>query len=194
MARIMPAPDVRRRVRAVKSAKREVFGGSMRDEFSALQQRMAETFGIADPDALRAVERAGYSADTLQVMAAAPLLEVAWADGRVSDSERLSILEDAVAMGIDGGPAYEQLLELLAHRPSQRFFDNSRQALRSALRALSPAEGMKRFRKLMVACGRIASASRSTIGRHISNPERRAIDRMSQDLLPGSPSRAGGPA
>jgi hypothetical protein len=91
-----------------------------------------------------------------------------------------------VAMGIDGGPAYERLLDLLARRPSQRFFDNSRQALRSAFRAVSPAEGMKRWRRLMLSCRRIAAASRSTTGWRISARERRAIERMSHDLTPAN--------
>jgi hypothetical protein len=147
--------------------------------------------GMAGPEALKAVERAGYSAETVQVIAAAPLLEVAWADGHVSDGERLSILEEAVGMGIDGGPAYERLLDLLARRPSQRFFDNSRQALRSLLLAVSPTDGMRSWRRLMASCFRIAAASRSTIGR-ISGPERLAILRMSHDLTPvnAAPSAA----
>jgi hypothetical protein len=164
----------------------------MREELGALQRRLAEIFGVADPEALMAVERAGYSAETLPVMAAAPLLEVAWADGHVSDGERLSIIEDAVAMGIDSGAAYERLLDLLSRRPSQRFFDNSRQALRSAFRAVSPAEGMKRWRRLVLSCRRIAAASRSTTGQRISTHERRAIERMLHDLTPVNPAPAGG--
>ena len=155
-------------------------------ESNALQQRMADTYGVSDPEVVRAVERAGYSAATLEVLRAAPLLEVAWADGHVSDGERLSILERAVEMGIEGGPAYERLLDLLRCRPPRHFFDNSRKAMRSALRAVSPAEGLAIRRRLLSYCAQIASASRSAVGRLIAINERRAIRRISHELTPAS--------
>src|SRR5437016_5237701 len=113
-------------------------------DLNTLQQRMAEMCGVTDPDALRALEKVGYSAETASVLHVAPLVQVAWADGHVSQGERLSILEAAVAAGVDGGPAYQRLLGLLRHRPSQEFFDASLQAIRSFLRAVPSAERLSR--------------------------------------------------
>ncbi len=161
----------------------------MQSELGALRRRMAAAYGVSDADALTAVVRAGYSAATVDVLTTAPLLEIAWADGHVTDGERLSIIEVAVAMGIDGGPAYERLLDLLAKRPPRSFFENSRQALRGMLGALSPAERLVRWRPLLTACRRIASVSRSAMGRRISSEERRAIRRMSQELTPDDTAR-----
>jgi hypothetical protein len=111
-----------------------------------------------------------------------PLVQVAWADGHVSQGERLSILEHAVSRGIDGGPAYQQLLDLLTHRPSRRFFHASLQALRSELCTINPPERLSRQRELLSCCTRIASVSRSAIGHTIAGHEMRAMHRIVTEL------------
>src|SRR6476661_2097472 len=87
-------------------------------------------WSACDIEMFGALRRAGYSSDTIGVLDVAPLIEVAWADGHITPGERLSILEQAVACGIDGGPAYHWLLDLLARQPSQRFFKTSLGAIR----------------------------------------------------------------
>jgi hypothetical protein len=131
-----------------------------------------------DIDMLGALRRAGYSSDTIGVLAVAPLIEVAWADGHVTPGERLSILEQAVACGIDGGPAYQWVLDLLARQPSQRFFTTSRGAMRVGLSAAPPEERRSAARRLAAVCVAIATASRSAAGRRIAAWERGAIRRI----------------
>jgi hypothetical protein len=131
-----------------------------------------------DVDMLGALRRAGYSTDTIRVLDVAPLIEVAWADGHVTPAERLSILEQAVACGIDGGPAYQWLLDLLARQPSQRFFAASLGALRVGLSAAAPDERRSAERRLAALCVAIATASRSAAGLRIAAWERGAIRRI----------------
>ena len=116
----------------------------------------------------------------------APLVQVAWADGHVTDGERLSVLEVAASGLIDvGGTAYDELLELLWHRPSQEFFARGLEAVRSAIDALPFREAFSMEHALIVACTRIAATSRSAIGLGIPDVERRTIDQISWTLVQG---------
>jgi hypothetical protein len=135
-------------------------------------------WSACDVETLGALRRAGYSSDTIGVLDVAPLIEVAWADGHITPSERLSILEQAVACGIDGGPAYHWLLDLLARQPSQRFFKASLGAIRVGLSAASPEERRLAERRLAALCVTIATSSRSAAGRRIAAWERGAIRRI----------------
>src|SRR3954454_20729244 len=146
-----------------------------------------------DSDSLTALRRAGYSTNTFQLLDVAPLIEVAWADGHITPGERLSILEHAVARGIDGGPAYQWLLHLLARQPSQRFFEASLGAIRIGLSVASPAERRSAERQLVALCVAIAAASRSAAGGRVSARERRAIQRIlarNRHVAPGGKPRA----
>ena len=131
-----------------------------------------------DIEMFGALRRAGYSSDTIGVLDVAPLIEVAWADGHITPGERLSILEQAVACGIDGGPAYQWLLDLLARHPSQRFFKASLGAIRIGLSAAAPEERRLVERRLAALCVMIAISSRSADGRRIAAWERGAIRRI----------------
>jgi hypothetical protein len=138
----------------------------------------ARAWQACDIDMLGALRRAGYSSDTIGVLDVAPLIEVAWADGHITPGERLSILEQAVACGIDSGPAYHWLLDLLARHPSQRFFSASLGAIRVGLSAAAPEERRRAERRLAALCVAIATASRSAAGRRIAPWERGAIRRI----------------
>src|SRR4051812_27745979 len=131
-----------------------------------------------DIDTRGALRKAGYSSDTIGVLDVAPLIEVAWADGHITPAERLSILEQAVACGIDGGPAYQWVLDLLARQPSQRFFKASLGAIRIGLSAAAPEERRSAERRLVALCVAIATTSRSAAGRRIATWERGAIQRI----------------
>jgi hypothetical protein len=132
-------------------------------------------WSACDIEMLGTLRRAGYSSDTIGVLDVAPLIEVAWADGHITPGERLSILEQAVACGIDGGPAYHWLLDLLARQPSQRFFTASLAALRVGLSAASPEERRLAERRLAALCVTIATSSRTAAGQRIAAWERGAI-------------------
>jgi hypothetical protein len=135
-------------------------------------------WGACNVEMLGALRRAGYSNDTIGVLDVAPLIEVAWADGHITPGERLSILEEAVACGIDGGPAYQWLLDLLARQPSQRFFKASLGAIRVGLSAAAPEERRLAERRLAAMCVTIATSSRSAAGLRIAAWERGAIRRI----------------
>src|SRR5215216_1178357 len=100
-----------------------------RAEADAGRQRLSERSGIADAEILQDLEALGYTPDTVLLLHLVPLVEMAWAEGGVSDRERSLILEAARARGVeDDSAAARQLAQWLAVRPSDRFFETTLRA------------------------------------------------------------------
>ncbi|HMX27796.1 MAG TPA: hypothetical protein PKC13_19550, partial [Blastocatellia bacterium] len=62
----------------------------MRERVAREEERrqMAEAIGVADEEVLEALQDLGYHADTVKLLSVIPLVQVAWAEGGVSDAER----------------------------------------------------------------------------------------------------------
>lgn len=154
-------------------------------ELDAQRERVAEVSGISDRVVLEELQELGYTPDTVTLLRLTPVVQVAWADGEITNSERAMILGTAATRNVDWeSPAYYQLLDWIAHRPSSEFFEKSRRAIRAALRALSSDEQAERVRDLISSCSSVALASGVTvdIGRE-GDQERRLIDRLALELL-----------
>jgi hypothetical protein len=103
----------------------------------AERERMAEVLGVQDTEILSDLHSMGYTRDTVALLHVIPLVQVAWADGDVTERERDLILELARARGIeDGSAARKQLADWLTQRPPEGFFPeytaNHRKALEGA--------------------------------------------------------------
>jgi hypothetical protein len=125
-----------------------------------------------------------FTAEAATLSRLAVLVQVGWADGRISTGERAIILSAAATRNIEWeGPAYFRLLEWIANRPPQRLFDASLQAVRCELSALPSEERSKQLLDLIAACTCVASASgdQPGFGGEISR-EQDLIDRLSQEL------------
>src|SRR5262245_9394075 len=97
-----------------------------RAEETARLHSLSEHTGVADEAILKDLLALGYTADTLALLHLAPLVQVAWADGEVSEAERALILNVARLRGIgEQSSAGRQLLEWLSVRPSDAVFDKT---------------------------------------------------------------------
>ena len=113
-----------------------------------------------------------------------PLLQVAWADGGVSDRERALIIEDARARGIEHGSAADrQLAGWVTTRPSSELFEKTLRAIGAILQA-SPAEERETSqRDLLSYSTAIASASGGILGLgKVSSEEQRVLARISEEI------------
>jgi hypothetical protein len=82
------------------------------------REALAKASGIESDEILEKLCALGVNADTWTAVSIAPLIEVAWADGKVDEAERRAVLSGAEANGIESGsPGYLLLESWLAHRP-----------------------------------------------------------------------------
>ena len=80
---------------------------------------LAEHLQVDNPELLRRVIALGVRLDTGPAFLLAPLVQVAWAEAKVTDRERDTVLRLAEARGVEAGsPAHTQLLKWLEERPS----------------------------------------------------------------------------
>jgi len=129
-------------------------------QFSEIAHALAEKLHADEPALLERVQKLGVTLDTGSAFILAPLVEVAWVDGEVSHAERDTILHIAKQRGVEPGSAdYDQLLDWLAHRPSDEVFWTALEAIRIGLSVLPPGEAEQRIATMIKACEDVAQAA-----------------------------------
>ena len=163
----------------------------LRAAAEAERRRMGEQTGVADEEVLQDLQALGYTAETVMLLHLVPLVQMAWAEGHVSDRERALIVEAARSRGIDAGSAADrQLSTWLTHRPSGEFFEKTLRAIGAILQGRPVEEREASQRDLLSYCTAIASASGGILGfRAVSDEERQVLARISDEL-----ERTHGPA
>ena len=156
----------------------------LRAEDEAAIQRLAERAGVFDEDLLRNLQTLGYTAETVTLLHVVPLLEVAWADGHVSEPERDVIVAAARSRGIEPGSRADlQLAEWLANPPSDVLCHGSLHVLGAMAKRRPPEESVAVERDLLSSCAAVASASGGVFGfRTISDNEQHVLDRIVYEL------------
>lgn len=140
--------------------------------------------GLHDPALLQELEALGFTPETVSLLPLVPIVQVAWAEGHVTDAERELIVQLARQRGIDSGtPADEQLTAWLATRPSEEVFARATRLIRAMLD--TPAAGGPAFtaEDLLRQCEDIAAASGGVMGfRKISTQERALLQQIEAQL------------
>lgn len=96
--------------------KQKLDGQGTRDE-------LRKASGMADDAVLDKLVTLGLRANTIAALSLVPLIEVAWADGKIQDNERTAILQGAHGKGLETGtPGYELLQTWLAKPPHDDLF------------------------------------------------------------------------
>jgi len=129
-------------------------------QLSEISHALAEKLHVDEPALLERIRKLGVTLDTGSAFILAPLVEVAWVDGKVSNAERDTILEIANRRGVEPGSAdYRQLLDWLEHRPSDEVFRAALEAIRIGLSVLPRDESEKRIATIIKACEDVAQAA-----------------------------------
>jgi hypothetical protein len=125
-----------------------------------IARALAEKLHVDNPDLLRRIVDLGVTLDTGAAFLLAPLVEVAWADGRVSPQERDTVLRLAHDRGVEPGSADEsQLLKWLGERPPAGLFEAALEAIAVGLSVLPRDEADERVARTLTACKLVAEAS-----------------------------------
>ena len=100
------------------------------------RRRLGEKAGVADEEVLRDLQELGYTPETVMMLYLVPVIQIAWAEGGVSQKERDLIVKAARSRGItEGTPCDQQLNMWLTTRPSDEMFEKSLRAIRTMLQA-----------------------------------------------------------
>lgn len=159
-----------------------------RGKVEAIAEALAVKLQIDDPALLRRVMALGVTLDTGPAFLLAPLVQVAWAEGEVTDREREKVLRIVTERGIDpSSPACAQLQEWLRKRPADAIFDTAVEAIKTGLSVLTPAERADRIKRIVDACREVASASGGLgrllgLGTGVSSEEESILDAMAAKL------------
>ncbi len=150
----------------------------------ALSTALSEKLGVSSPDVLLRVIALGTTTETAPALLLAPLVEVAWAEGHVTEPERQAVLRLAAAHGIAAaGPAAVQLTEWLSARPSDELFATAVDVIKAGLAALPAGEREGRLATLASGCREVAEASgglghKLGLTSGVSSQEHSTLDRI----------------
>ncbi len=149
---------------------------------------LADSLQVQNPELLRRVMSLGISKETGPAFLLAPLVQVAWAEGTVTDPERETVLRHAAATGIENGsPAQARLLEWLKGRPSDALFETAIEVLKAGHSVLTPDEYEARIGRLVQACREVSEASgglakKLGIGSGVSKEEKSILEHVTTAL------------
>ena len=121
---------------------------------------LAEKLEVDAPALLQRAAGLGLTRETGAALLVAPLVQVAWADGDVTDRERAVVLDLAAARGVVAGtPPHAQLLAWLQERPGAELFDTAIEIMNAGFAVLPDAERADRVGAVLDACERVAKVS-----------------------------------
>jgi hypothetical protein len=159
-----------------------------RGRIEEIAEALAVKLQVDDPELLRRIMALGVTLDTGPAFLLAPLVQVAWAEGKVTDREREAVLRLAGERGIEAtSPAHDQLVEWLRARPADELFDTAVAAIKVGLSVLTPEERADRVRRIVEACQQVAAASGGLsrllgLGAGVSSEEESLLDTIAATL------------
>ncbi len=129
------------------------------------RESLAAVSGISDEKVLDAMLALNVNHQSLAAFALLPLIEVAWADGSVSEAERAALLQAAEKDGVTPGTPARNLLDECLTRPPREEARAAWFAYASELnRKLNPAERHKVRDELLRRARSVAEASGGILG------------------------------
>jgi ribosomal protein L32E len=147
-------------------------------------REMGKKTGLNDPETIRELAALGFTIDTVDLLPLMPVIQVAWAEGGVSDAERRLITNLARSRGIGAGSAADrQLSTWLATPPDAQVFTRSTRLIRAMLTSPASPGAAMTPEELVKYCEEIAAASGGILGmRKISAEERALLSQIATEL------------
>lgn len=147
------------------------------------RQALSAVSGITNPAILQKLVDLNVRPEVLTSLAVVPLVEVAWADGRIEDKERAAIMEASAEGGLmKGSPDYEVLARWLSHRPGPELLEAWTHYVRGLGEMLSADEREGLRHDLVARARRVAEAAGSflRLTSPISKAEQQMLEKLEQ--------------
>ena len=131
-----------------------------RAKLGEIAHAMADKLRVDDPALLERIARLGVTRDTAAAFLLAPLVEIAWADGHVSDAERDVIVDLATQRGVaPDSQDMGQLMQWLKVEPALELFESALDTIKLGLSVLPEDESRQRIAAMVDACRKVALAA-----------------------------------
>ena len=125
-----------------------------------IAKALGEKLQLDNPELLERVRLLGLKPETAPALLVAPLVQVAWSDGSVTNKEAETVLRLVQHRGVEADtPPYGQIIAWLESRPSDELFDTAVEILKYGFSVLTEAEQEVRIKKIVEACHEVAEAS-----------------------------------
>jgi tellurite resistance protein len=125
-----------------------------------IARAIGEKLQVDNAELLERVRKLGLKPESAPALFLAPLVQVAWAEGKISRDEQDAVLRLALDRGVEmNSPPYQQILEWLAVRPSDDVFDTAVEILKYGFAVLPDDEREDRIKRVVEACHEVAAAS-----------------------------------
>lgn len=153
---------------------------------AAAVEALREASDVRDEAILSRLAGLGIRAETLAALTMIPIVEVAWADGRMDERERRAILAGAESTGIEQGtPSHGMLAIWTEDPPGPALFQVWRDFMAALQAQLEPAEREHLREKLVGRARAVAEAAGGLLGiGSISRQERAVLDALERALSP----------
>lgn len=136
---------------------------------------LSKVSGISDKAVLKELVDHDVRPETLAALCLVPIIEVAWADGKVDDKERDAVLSSAKKNGLDAD--HEMILEWLKKRPGPRLFTVWKKYIKGLAKVLDATAMSKLEADILAHAVAVAEASGRFLGLTdpISRDERKVL-------------------
>jgi hypothetical protein len=153
-----------------------------KEEESALED-LATASGIGDEALLRRLAGLGIRADTLAALTLIPLIEVAWADGKMNEGEREAVLFGAESTGIPReSPSHGLLRIWTLDQPAPDLVDAWSEYIRALCRELGDEQRARLERNILRRARAVAEAAGGFLGlgSKVSKKESAALESLAR--------------
>jgi hypothetical protein len=129
-------------------------------KLAELAAALADKLQVDDPQLLQRIVALGVTRETGSAFLLLPLVQVAWADGKVTHHERDAVLNIGARRGLQpNGAEHAQVIKWLGERPSEDHYEAALEAIRIGLSVLPPAEARERVNAILDTCREVATAA-----------------------------------
>jgi tellurite resistance protein len=155
----------------------------LREQEESALEDLASASGIGDEALLRRLAALGIRADTLAALTLIPLIEVAWADGKMDASEREAVLFGAESTGIPReSPSHGLLRIWIEDQPAPDLVDAWSEFIRTLCRELSDEQRARLERNILDRAREVAEAAGGFLGLgpKVSKQERAVLESLAR--------------
>ena len=152
-----------------------------REKENEVLEDLAAASDISDEAVLRRLAGLGIRADTLAALTLIPLIEVAWADGKMDAREREAILFGAESTGIPKeSPSHSLLRIWIEDPPAPELVDAWSEFIRTLCREFNDEQRARLQRNILIRARGVAEAAGGFLGLgpKVSKEERAVLESL----------------